>query len=110
MPPTDIECGLALARTPPNEQDWNLLVAWPWCLSPSSRSEARQALMLEVPTSVKSLCLILHLQNEWVGFSQHFSTLEPNLENLSVSAHSLLVFYTMNPHCSDPTCVQLSIV
>lgn len=40
-------------------------------LSPSSRSVARQALLeglvLGVLTSVKSLCLFLYLQNEWIG-------------------------------------------
>lgn len=79
MPSTDIQCGLALARMlppPPNEQDWNLLVAWPWSLSPWSA--ARQAFtegpVSGVLTLVKSLCLCLHLQNEWIGLKQHFST------------------------------------
>lgn len=43
--PADIECGLSLARTPFLEQDWNLLVAWPWLLPPScTESAARRAL------------------------------------------------------------------
>lgn len=66
MPPADSELGLALARTAPDKQDQDFLVAWSWLFSPPcTRSMARWTLMegpvLGVLTSVKSLCLFLHL-------------------------------------------------
>lgn len=42
MPSADTECGLALARTAPDKQDQNILIAWLWLFSsPYTRSMVR---------------------------------------------------------------------
>lgn len=56
--------------------------------------------VLEILTSVKSLCLFLHMENQWIVVNQHLSISKPFLIILASPVHSPLDF--MRPLTVEP--------